>query len=216
MLSLKKFYSLIIPVFTLWFITGCVTQKEVEYMQGSDRTPKAFDEAEVSDYRLKPNDELFIKVNSLDDPTANIFSTATGQQSSGTESLSPYSASLLSYAIDKDGYLQLPIVGNIYVKDKTTSEVSLILTDSLSHILSQPMVKVKLVNRYVSVLGYVRSPGHYPYSQEKITIFDALGLAGDMTIFANREEVSLTRNENGKNHLIKLDLTNPEILASNY
>lgn len=212
----KRNFRLILAGIILILFAGCVTQHEVEYMQRTDRTPKSFDEAEVPDYRLKPNDELYIKVNSLDDPTANVFSTATGQQSSNLENISPYGASLLSYAIDKEGYLQLPIVGNIYVKDKTLTEVSLILTDSLSHILSQPIVKVKLVNRYVSVLGYVKNPGHYPYSQEKLTIYDAIGLAGDMTIFANRADIMLTRNENGKNLLVKLDLTRPEVLASNY
>ncbi len=64
----------------------------------------------------------------------------TGQQGSGTMNLDPYAASLLSYAIDKDGYLQLPLIGNILVKDKTLSEVRMLLTDSLSHILSQPIV----------------------------------------------------------------------------
>ena len=197
-------------------ISGCVTQKEVEYMQRNKKNLKSFNEAEIPDYRLKANDELYIKVNSLDDPTSNVFSTVSGQQSANQDNISPYGASLLSYAIDKEGYLQLPLVGNIYVKDKTIQEVSLILTDSLSHILSQPIVKVKLVNRYVSVLGYVKNPGHYAYSQEKLSIFDALGLAGDMTIFANREDVQLTRNENGKNTIVKLDLTKPELLASNY
>jgi len=216
MINIKKNLSIVLTGIILSFLSGCVSQKEVEYMQRTDRTPKSFDEAEVPDYRLKPNDELYIKVNSLDDPTSNIFSTATGQQSSNTENISPFGASLISYTINKEGYLQLPIVGNIFVKDRTLSEVSIILTDSLSHILSQPIVKVKLVNRYVSVLGYVRTPGHFPYSQEKLSIYDALGLAGDVTIFANRKDVTLTRNENGKNLLIKLDLTKPEILASSY
>ncbi|MGV8962746.1 MAG: polysaccharide biosynthesis/export family protein [Candidatus Saccharimonadaceae bacterium] len=197
-------------------IVGCVSQREVEYMQRTDRAPKSFIEAEVPDYRLKPNDELYIRVNSLDDPTSNIFSTATGQQTSNTDNNSPFSASLVSYTINKEGFLQMPIVGNIFVKDKTLSEVSKILTDSLSHILSQPVVKVKLVNRYVSVLGFVRNPGHFPYSQEKLSIYDAIGLAGDLTIFANRQAVTLTRNENGKNIVMNLDLTDPQLLASSY
>jgi len=213
---LKRNISLFVTGIILCLISSCVSQREVEYMQRTDRTPKSFDEAEVPDYRLKPNDELYIKVSSLDDPTSNVFSTASGQQSSSIENMSPFSASLLSYAINKDGFLQLPIVGNIYVKDKTITEISTILTDSLSHILSQPIVKVKLVNRYVSVLGYVKNPGHYPYSQEKLSIFDAIGLAGDVTIFANRTDVMLTRNENGKNVLVRLDLTRPEVLASTY
>ena len=200
----------------LFLLNGCVTQRDMEYLQKSDKTPRAFKEAEVLDYRLKPNDELYIQINSLDDPAANVFSTATGQQASNMMSISPYGASLVSYAIDKEGYLHLPIVGSIFVKDKTLSEVNSVLTDSLSHILSQPVVTTKLVNRYVSVLGEVRTPGHFPYSQEKLSIYDAIGLAGDMTIWSNRKEVTLARNENGKNLLINLDLTNAEILASNY
>lgn len=216
MQTIKKQMSLLTFLVSVMIITGCVTQREVEYLQKSEKSGKTFSEAEIADYRLKPFDELYIKVNSLDDPSANVFSTASGQTSTSPDNISPYGASLISYVINTDGYLQLPLIGNIYVKDKTISAVRLILTDSLSHILSQPIVTVKLVNRYVSVLGYVRNPGHFPYSQEKLSIFDAIGLAGDMTIYANREEVLLTRNENGKNTLVKLDLTKPELLASNY
>ena len=217
MLFLKKnLRFFIIGIIILSQLTSCVTQHEVEYMRKTDNALKAFKEADVADYRLKPNDELYIKINSLDDPAANIFSTATNAQSSNVENISPYGASLLSYIINKEGFLQLPIIGDINVKDKTLSEVRLILTDSLSHILSQPIVTVKLVNRYVSVLGFVKNPGHYPFSQEKLSIYDAIGLAGDMTIFGSRKDVVLARNEDGKNLLINLDLTNPSILGSQY
>jgi len=216
MFSLKRKINLLPFLVSYVLLSGCVTQREVEYLQRTERTPKSFTEAEILDYRLKPFDELYIKVNSLDDPSANVFSTAAGQQTTNSENISPYGASLLSYAINKDGFLQLPIIGNILVKDKTISEVRNLLSDSLSHILSQPIVTVKLVNRYISVLGYVRNPGHFPYSQEKMSIFDAIGLAGDLTIYADREDIILTRNENGKNTIVRIDLTNPELLASNY
>ena len=98
----------------------------------------------------------------------------------------------------------MPVIGNIFVKDKTLSQVSLILRDSLNHILSNPIISVKLVNRYVSVLGEVTNPGHYPYSQEKLSIFNAIGLAGDITDYGNRNKVILIRNENGQNIRIQL------------
>ncbi len=63
---------------------------------------------------------------------------------------------------------------------------------------------MKLVNRYISVLGEVQAPGHYPFSQDKLSIYDAVGLAGDMTLYANRKEVTLTRNEKGKNILVHI------------
>ncbi len=208
--------SILFAGIILILYSGCVTQRDMEYMRKNDQTPKSFKEAEAFDYRLKPNDELFIQFKSLDDPSANVFSIVNGQQSSSSTTLDPYAASLLSYAIDKDGYLQLPIIGNIMVKDKTLSEVRLILTDSLSHILSQPIVTVKLVNRYISILGEVKQPGHFPFAQDKLSVYDAIGLAGDMTTFANRKEVTLARNEKGKNILVQLDLTDPNILASEY
>jgi polysaccharide biosynthesis/export protein len=175
---------------------------------------KSFKEAELPDYRLKPNDELYIQINSLDEAAANVFSN--GKQDPYLGSMQPYGASLMSYSIDKDGYLLLPLIGKVLVMDKTTSEVSVILKESLNHILNQPIVTVKLVNRYVSVLGEVRNPGHFPYSQDKFTIYDALGLAGDITDYGNRNKVILIRNINGENIRINVDITKSDILASDY
>jgi len=214
MLYMKKSFNVIMAVTIFFVLTGCVTQRDLEYMQARDKNIQVYTEAEMPDYKLKPNDELYIQFSSLDPAEASIFADARGQQSTAT--LDPYGAYLISYSIDKDGFLLLPVLGRIQVKDRTLSQVSSILTDSLSHILSQPMVKVKLVNRYISVLGYVARPGHYAYSQDKLSIYDALGLAGDITIYGNREEISLTRTENGKNIRKYIDLTSPDILGSEY
>lgn len=197
------------------FLSSCVTQRKVEYMQDKNKSIKSFPEVEVTDYRLKPYDELYIRINSLDEAAANIFAN-TAQQSPYTASIDAYGASLLSYSIDKEGYLLMPVIGKIPVRDKTLNEVSFILKDSLTHILNQPVVTVKLVNRYVSVLGEVNNPGHYPYSQDKLTVYDAIGLARDITDYGNRHEVILVRNENGENHRINLNLTRSEIFSSEY
>jgi polysaccharide biosynthesis/export protein len=215
MLNTKKI-SAILTVSILFFIVGCVTQRDLEYLQAKDTNINAYKEADLPDYKLKPNDELYITITSLDEVNTNVFSNGGSQQNMIGSSIQPYGASLVSYSINKDGFLNLPIIGSFNVKDKTLVQVSNIIKDSLINILSQPTVTVKLVNRYISVLGEVRIPGHYPFAQEKLTIYDALGLAGDMTVYANRKEVLLTRNENGKNNIIRIDLTKPEILESNY
>lgn len=200
----------------LSILSSCVTQRKVEYLRDKNNNIKSFDEAEFPDYRLKPNDELYIQINSLDIGAANVFSNAGNQQSNIIGSMTPYGASLLSYSVDKEGYLLLPVIGNVYVNDKTLSQVSIIVRDSLNHILNQPIVTVKLVNRYVSVLGEVNNPGHFAYSQEKLSVFDAIGLAGDITEYGNRKEVILVRNENRKNIRINLNLTGSDILASEF
>jgi polysaccharide biosynthesis/export protein len=212
--NLKRKIRFIIIGITLIIFSGCVTQKDVEYLQSKDKNIITYKEAEINDYRLKPFDELYIRITSLDEAAANVFANASSQQES--MGMQPYGASLASHTINKEGYLLLPLIGNVLIKDKTIAQVSQLIKDSLNNILSQPIVNVKLVNRYISVLGEVKTPGHFSYSKEKLTIYDALGLAGDMTIYANREEVVLSRNENGKNIITRIDLTKTEILESEY
>ncbi len=113
-------------------------------------------------------------MSSLDEAAAGIFSNSK-ENAYYVGTIQPYGASLLSYAIDKDGYLHLPVIGSVLAMDKTTAEVSAMLKDSLAHVLNQPIVTVKLVNRYVSVLGEVARPGHYSFSQDKLSIYDAIG-----------------------------------------
>lgn len=202
----------------IFFNFSCVSHRNLEYLHDNDRnneTVTFFNEAELPDYKLKPNDELYISIKSLDDPATNVFQQV-GRQTENLGYSTPFSASLMSYMIDKSGYIQLPFIGNMYVQNRTVPDVISMLTDSLSNILSSPTVTVKLVNRYISVLGEVKNPGHYSYAQEKLTVFDALSLAGDITDYGDRNDVILARNENGRNYRINIDLTSPKILASEY
>src|SRR5512140_1874719 len=119
--SLRKrnqMMSLSFIIFTC-LLASCVTQRKVEYLQDKNNNIKAFSEAEFPDYKLQSNDELFIQINSLDEGAANVFSNAARQNFTGSGGISPYSASLMSYSIDKNGYLLLPVIGNVFVKDKT-------------------------------------------------------------------------------------------------
>ncbi|GAO31961.1 polysaccharide export outer membrane protein [Geofilum rubicundum JCM 15548] len=186
------------------------------YLQHAGTDIASFDEAHLEDYLLKPNDDLFIQISSLDDVSSNVFSGTNAQQSMQMGVMQAYGASLVAYTIDKDGFLHLPVVGMLFVQGKSLTQVSLLIEESLKNVLSQPVVTVKLVNRYVSVLGEVRSPGHFTYAKEKMTIFDVLSLAGDVTVYGNRKQVILTRNEGGENSRICLDLTKSDILSSNY
>jgi polysaccharide biosynthesis/export protein len=218
-ISLIKFpwnFVMLSAITILFLFSSCVTQREIEYLQDNNDSLKVFTEAEFPDYRLKPNDELYIQINSLDEGAANVFSNAGNQSSRNSGTISPYGASLMSYSVDKDGYLLLPVIGIVSVKNKTLTQVSEMLIDSLNHILNQPLVTVKLVNRYVSVLGEVRTPGHYTFSQEKLSVYDAIGLAGDITDYGDRKNVILIRNENKENIRINIDLTKSEMLNSDY
>ncbi|WP_082326515.1 polysaccharide biosynthesis/export family protein [Sunxiuqinia dokdonensis] len=196
--------------------SSCLTQRNVEYLQNDSNSVRSFKDASSDDYTLRPKDELYIQISSLDDPSVSVFTTPAIQQSMSASTIQPYGAAMNSYRIDIAGNLSIPVVGVIPAAGKTISEVSAMITESLTQMLNRPTVSVKLVNRYVSVLGEVKNPGCYAYSQERLTIFDALGLAGDMTDFGNRCEVLLTRNQDGVNRLVPLDLTATDILESEY
>lgn len=213
-ISLSRGVKVSVFVMITYFLISCVTQRKIEYLQNSSENPSSIKEAVIPEYKIKPSDELFIQINSLDDEAANVFSRLGAQSSGGTGGVQPYGASLMSYSVDKDGYLLLPVFGKVLARDKTLSELSMTLRDSLNHVLNQPVVTIKLVNRYVSVLGEVRNPGHFAYAQEKLTVFDALGLAGDITEYGNRNNVLLIRNESGENIDIHINLTDKSIMGS--
>jgi polysaccharide export outer membrane protein len=209
----KLFVELsLIYLMCVLILSSCVTQRNLEYLQKDKKAPSEFTEPEFKEYCLQPNDALYIQINSLGDASTNVFAQPGAQQLA----IDPYGAYLSSYAIDQEGYIQLPVIGNIQASGKTTSEVSQIIKDSVENILSLPVVTVRLVNQYVSILGEVNNPGHYIYSQDKFTIFNALGMAGDITPYGNRKQVVLTRNENGKTIRMNFDITSTDILSSKY
>ena len=209
--KMRSRYIIFVIIFNLLF-SSCITQRKLEYIRDKDSKEKSFNTFVLEDYRLKTNDNLFIHISSIDQEN-NVF-TNTARQI--TTTIDPYSASLQSYTIDKQGYIDLPIIGKILVKDKTVDEVESLIKTAISGILNQPTIYVKLVNRYVTVLGEVRNPGHYTVSQERLSILEALGLAGDVTEYGNRKSVVLLRNEEGKNVRVELDLTKSQLLESKY
>ena len=208
-----KFRDLLIIGLFVSLLSSCVTHSDLVYMQGKDEHIRTYDDVDLPDYQLKPQDQLFIQITSLDDESTNMFQRA---EQGSYYNLTPYSASLLSYQISKEGYLHLPVIGNMNVVGKTTNEVSMMIQDSLEFVLSKPTVTVKLSNRFVTILGEVRTPGHYSFSEEKLTIYEALGMAGDITDFGNRKKVSITRNDKEVNNIVTIDLTEPGIISSEY
>lgn len=196
--------------------SSCLSQRQVEYLQDKSSTVVYFEQPGIEVYRLQPNDDVLIQISSLDDLSSNVFAGTNAQQSPQVGAMQAYGASLVAYTVDKHGFLHLPVVGRLNVLDLSLNEVGAAVEEALQNVLNQPVVTVKLVNRYVSVLGEVQTPGHFPYAQEKLTIYDALGLAGDITHYGDRREVILTRNEGGKNSRICIDLTQSEMLSSEY
>ncbi|MDR1782980.1 MAG: polysaccharide biosynthesis/export family protein, partial [Dysgonamonadaceae bacterium] len=130
-------------------------------------------------------------------------------------SIQTTSLELLGYLVDEKGEINFPVVGKIMVAGFTKSEIVNMIQEKLAKYIEEPVVvNLRLINYKVTVLGEVNRPGNFTITDEKVSIPEALALAGDLTIYGDRHQVLLMRTDNGQKEFYTLDLTNPAIVFS--
>jgi polysaccharide export outer membrane protein len=187
---------------------SCVSSEKINYFQDKDDN-QAVNELIVNyEPTLQIGDMLTINVSALDQEAAvpfNLFESQTATNQTP-----------LSYIINADGEINFPVLGKIKVAQLNTSQLTDYLTTSLNPYLKNPIVNVRIINFKVTVLGEVRNPGSYSVLNERISIIEALGLAGDLTIYGNRQNITLVREQNGKRVFQNIDITNKKLFDSPY
>ena len=172
-------------------LVSCSAQKRVWYLQDAQPfTPEQI--AENGQIRIKPLDRLTIVVNSKDPELAVPFNSATSYNSlTGT-------------------------IGPIQCKGKTRSELAQAIAKKIidGGYINDPTVNVQFADMKISVIGEVARPGFYDVTRDKVSIFDALAMAGDMTVYGVRSEVAVTREVDGVRTIEYLDLTSTDIFNS--
>lgn len=199
-------------------ILSCSSTKEAIYFNGTGN--KVFSgHIESLEPVIHANDLLSINVNSLNPAASEIFnvsnpSSARISNAAATSTVSP----VLGYLVDQEGYVLLPFLGKVKAAGLTKKEFQEKVKHELvdKKFLVDPIVDVRYLNYKVSVLGEVARPSVLTIPNEKVTLLEALGLAGDLTIFASRDNVLLIREENGVKRLVRIDLTSDEIFTSPY
>jgi len=201
-----KFFFLFLLLFA-----SCVSQQRLDYIQTEQMFNK-YENTSQEEILVQPGDELYIRVSSLDDVAYNFFTNqaAVNQQNLTNE----LSVSLVTFTVNDSGYVSYPITGDIYVQDLNTDEIAYQLQEILKSYFNQPTVTVKKVNKMITVLGEVRMPGQYTYTQQSLNIFEGLGLAGDVTINGNKNDVTLLREESGTIDRWQIDMTNEDLMSS--
>ena len=188
-------------------LVSCSAQKRVWYLQDAQPfTPEQI--AENGQIRIKPLDRLTIVVNSKDPELAVPFNSATSYNSLTGANVSSAASSqaLQMRTVDEEGMLDMPVIGKIECKGKTRSE--------LAQAINDPTVNVQFADMKISVIGEVARPGFYDITRDKVSIFDALAMAGDMTVYGVRSEVAVTRETDGVRTIEYLDLTSTDIFNS--
>ena len=196
---------------------SCVPQKKMLYLKEAQMLAENQSINYVNDrsinYKLQPGDNLYIRfVNTIDERSMVLLN---GGNTSNYVS-SDASIYLRSYTLDEDGYIEMPLVGKIELKNLTVDEAKDRLQSVLNQYINETTIIVKLSNFNLTVLGEVNHPGMYKVYQAQINLFEAISLAGNMTNFAKIEEVRIIRQTDNGSEIITVDMGSADILASPY
>lgn len=190
------------------FLGSCVSQKRLTYFQdkGEQRDTIPIDTS--YNVIINPNDILSIYVASVSEEASKFFNFSTAPDDG--------SSLVNGFVVDHYGNIQMPLVGNVHVGGLTTPVARDTVIARLSKYLVNPTVKLNIRNFRVTILGEVVRPGVYPVLNEKLTLTEALALAGDMTSFGLRQNIMIIREINGKKEFGTVDLTSRDFFSSPY
>jgi polysaccharide export outer membrane protein len=198
--------------------SSCVTQKQVKYLQRMQKedTTHSYQNRRTSDYKIQPHNNLYIRIFGMDEKSYLFFNKQSSLNSYNAAESSEIGLYLDSYVVNDSGYIDFPLIGKIFVKDLKVDQAKSMIQSLVNEYLKNVTVTVKMVNFNITVLGEVRKPGIYKVYQDKINIFEAISLAGDLGEFANRQKIALVRQTKEGSRVIYLNMNSIDILGSAY
>lgn len=213
---MKKLYMLLTLVVVL-SLSSCSSYKRIWYLQ--DAQPYTAEQIEQQgQIRIMPLDRLSIVVNSKNPELAAPFNAATSFNALNATGIttSYNNSSLQVRTVDSEGFVELPILGKVKCQGLTRHQLETLIAQKIveGNYINDPIVNVQFADMKVSVIGEVTRPGMYAIANDKVTIFDALAMAGDMTIYGQRSDVAVLREKEGVRTIEYLDLTSKDIFTS--
>ena len=218
----KNIFILLINLVFI-FLNSCTSQKKLDYLQNIENVAL---ETSIKNAisTIQPNDQLVIMITAKDMDVVKPFNQnfSSGQilqystASNNMPTQNQTSTSGPTYIVDTQGNIDFPVIGKINTENKTTEELRDILKKEISKYVVNPQVSVKNTNYKITVLGEVNRPGTYNIPEAQTTVLEVLGLAGDLTIYGNREDILVLRNIDGTMTKERLDLTKADFINSPY
>lgn len=194
-------------------LTSCVSKQRIVYYQNvaqGNNTTKNFATT------IQPDDLLMIIVSSQDPLAAAPYNLMTDLSVRSDQQAGGGRKQQQLYLVDTNGYIDFPVIGRIKIGGKTKEEVSAHLLAEISKGIKDPVINVRIMNYKVTVLGEVKKPGVHKVNSERITLPEALSLSGDLTNYGRRDNVLITREENGKITTHRVDLTKGDFMNSEF
>ncbi len=193
-------------------LSSCTSKEEILYFQDVQERQNFRPENYKS--IIKNNDRLSINVSSADMTSASRFNRLVPGISDASDFRANGQPLLQDYLVSNEGFVNLPTLGKWKVAGKSRFELEQELLEEYQKYLKDAAVNVRITNFKITVLGEVQRPGTYTIPDERVTILQALGLAGDLTLYGKRNDVLLFRDRNGVEETYKIDLTTSDVLDS--
>jgi polysaccharide export outer membrane protein len=156
---------------------------------------------------------MWVKITSFHEKTAMLFNSSNSKYSQNLNDIGVY---LNSYTVADDGNIDFPLTGKIQIQNLTIEKVKEKINKILDEYLKETMIIVKLINFNITMLGEIKKPGQYKIYQDKINLFEAIAMAGDLSDFANRNKIKLIRQSKQGAVIHKLDITDQNIMESDF
>ena len=213
-----KFKSYFLLCLCTLCLVGCTSYKSVPYLQNPEAVNDYKDILPMYDAQIMPKDLLTITVNTSDPEAAAPFNLTVQTSLNVNRTMLTQQPSLQQYLVSNDGTIDFPVLGRLKVGGLTKNEAEDLIREKLKDYLREtPIVTVRMSNYKIAVLGEVARPGMFTVNNEKVNIFEALALAGDLTVWGMRDNVKLIREDaTGKREIINLNLNNAEIVTCPY
>ena len=212
MIFFRKKYGINALLYVLgmmWLLSSCASREELVYFQGE---PPNLDSIRHAPPTLQPDDLLAITVSAADLEATLPFNQVTPytMRGGGGQNMDRQ----ITYLIDPEGYIDYPVLGRIKLAGLTRAQAMDTMRHMLSKYIIDPGINIQITNFRVTVIGEVRNPGSFTLPEERVTILEALGLAGDLTINGVRQNVLVIRHTEGEKSYYRLDLTSNDIVHS--
>ena len=210
----RRFYLFLIG---LVLLASCNTQKRLSYFNSiNEKGSFPTYNCQAHESRIVSGDMLIITVSGLDPVAVAPFNQPVVSYSAPGSDQLYNTPSLQSYLVDVEGNISFPVLGTIKVAGLTKSDAIALLQEKLTPFLKEPIVSIKFLNYKITILGEVARPGQYTITNERVTILEALGMAGDMTPYGKRNTVLITRESEGKLEFARINLNSNDIFTSPY
>ena len=204
--------KIVLFFFSIILITSCTTKKDIVYFQ--DIKNKQQSQVQYVVPKIQINDILNVNVSALNPEAVAPFN----QQLDNLGNQSDANMKLRGYLVSAEGNIVFPIVGKIKLAGTTPEEAEDIIKNILvsKGLLVEPVISVRLLNGKITILGDISKPGTYPYSEQNITLLQALGYASDLSITGIRKDILVIREENGTRTYGHIDMTKTDWFDSPY